>query len=972
MAIKASFVPGAGLLLINGDGQTAVTVRRDPAGNILINGGAVTISGGSPSVANTLEIDAFGVGGAETFQLDESFGALPPVRFFGGGGSDVLTGGSGADLLLGQGGNDIINGKGGDDILSGGVGNDLLTGGAGNDQIFGEAGNDRMVWNPGDGSDLFEGGDGNDTAEVNGGNGAESFTIFANGNRVRFDRVSPAPFFLDIGTTENLVVHAGGGNDSIVGANGLSALIQLTVDGGAGDDTIIGGDGNDILMGGDDDDTVIGGRGNDTAFLGEGNDSFVWNPGDSSDKVEGQNGFDTLLFNGANASEKIDISANGGRVTLTRDIAGISMDLNDVESLALRLRGGTDKVTINNLGSTDVAYIDIDLAGPSNPDAADDQTDTVIVNGSGSGDHITVVGSSGSATVSGLSEEVTISHANFLDQLTISGGGGGDSIDAHALEAGWINVTIDGGAGRDTITGSQGADLILGGDGNDMVVGGRGDDTVQLGSGSDAFVWNPGDGNDIVEGEDGTDTLLFNGSNAAEIFTIQPVAGRVQLFRDVSNITMDLNQVEHIQLNAMAGADTFFVQDLTGTGVVLLGIDLSAKGDNGAGDGQSDTVFVAAGTGDDLINVTANSGVVVVKGLAEQVSISGVDVGSDLLQVSGAAGNDTITAANLGVGRINLVIDGGSGNDSIIGSAGNDTVRGGIGFDMAQLGAGDDLFVWNPGDGSDTVEGQAGTDTLQFNGANIGERIELTANAERLRLTRDIAGITMDVNQVERVQLNPSGGADTITVNDLTGTGVGRVEIGLGALGGGGGGDGQVDTIVINATNGDDTILVTNSNGVVTVSGLPTEVTITNFDANDRIIINGLGGDDVIEASGLGTAMRLTADGGDGADVLIGSDGPDTLLGGNGDDVLIGGPGVDVLDGGSGDNVVIQSAGFTVTADTRGDVGGSDGDGGVLAEVALLRQFMATSFVAVGETFGQKAIADDLDSQSSWLARPQA
>ena len=158
MAIKASFVPGAGLLLINGDGQTAVTVRRDPAGNILINGGAVTISGGSPSVANTLEIDAFGVGGAETFQLDESFGALPPVRFFGGGGSDVLTGGSGADLLLGQGGNDIINGKGGDDILSGGAGNDLLTGGTGNDQIFGEAGNDRMVWNPGDGSDLFEGG----------------------------------------------------------------------------------------------------------------------------------------------------------------------------------------------------------------------------------------------------------------------------------------------------------------------------------------------------------------------------------------------------------------------------------------------------------------------------------------------------------------------------------------------------------------------------------------------------------------------------------------------------------------------------------------------------------------------------------------------------------------------------------------------------------------------------------------------
>jgi hypothetical protein len=34
----------------------------------------------------------------------------------------------------------------------------------------------------------------------------------------------------------------------------------------------------------------------------------------------------------------------------------------------------------------------------------------------------------------------------------------------------------------------------------------------------------------------------------------------------------------------------------------------------------------------------------------------------------------------------------------------------------------------------------------------------------------------------------------------------------------GGGADGAADTIVINATGGDDTITVTNNNGVVTVS----------------------------------------------------------------------------------------------------------------------------------------------------------
>ena len=78
---------------------------------------------------------------------------------------------------------------------------------------------------------------------------------------------------------------------------------------------------------------------------------------------------------------------------------------------------------------------------------------------------------------------------------------------------------------------------------------------------------------------------------------------------------------------------------------------------------------------------------------------------------------------------------------------------------------------------------------------------------------------------------------------------------------------------------------------MVTVSGLRQRGDdLRTSRPNDRIVINGLGGDDVIEASGL-TGMLLTANGGDGDDVLIGSAGNDTLTGGAGDDVLIGGPG---------------------------------------------------------------------------------
>src|SRR5262249_56594057 len=104
------------------------------------------------------------------------------------------------------------------------------------------------IWNPGDDTDLNEGGAGTDTVEVNGGNGAETFTVTPNGTRVRFDRIDPAPFSIDIGTSENLVVNAMGADDSFTAGNRLAPLIALTVDGGAGNDTLTGGGAADVLL----------------------------------------------------------------------------------------------------------------------------------------------------------------------------------------------------------------------------------------------------------------------------------------------------------------------------------------------------------------------------------------------------------------------------------------------------------------------------------------------------------------------------------------------------------------------------------------------------------------------------------------------------------------------------------------------------------------------------------------------------
>src|SRR5262244_2035132 len=337
-----------------------------------------------------------------------------------------------------------------------------------------------------------------------------------------------------------------------------------------------------------------------------------------------------------------------------------------------------------------------------------------------------------------------------------------------------------------------------------------------LATANDTFIWNPGDGSDVVEGGAGTDRLVFNGANIGENMDISANGGRVRPTRDIGGVTMDLNGVEKIQVNAAGGADNITINDLTRTGVTQVAIDLSGPSGSGQGDGAADSVTVNGTAGGDSISVATS--------------------GASLV-VSGGAGDDTINASALNAGQVKLTINGGAGDDIITASKGDDVVIGGQGSDKALLGAGNDTFVWNPGNGSDMVDGQAGNDTLQSKGANVAENIDISANAGHARLVRDIAAITMDLDNVETINVQALGGADKITVNDLTGTDVNKVNIDLG--GSSGGGDGSDDTIVINATSGDDVITVTNNNDVITVSGLPATVTISNFEAADRLVING-------------------------------------------------------------------------------------------------------------------------------------
>ncbi|MBM7791238.1 calcium-binding protein [Tenggerimyces flavus] len=475
---------GAGVLTVFGDNlDNSFTVSRGTTGTILVNGGAVPVSGGTPRIENTTLIQVFGQGGNDTLTLSELNGPLPRANLFGSAGNDTLTGGAGADQLFGQVGNDTLNGAGGSDFLFGGSENDTLVGGRGADQVFGEAGTDRLVWNPGDDRDALEGGAGTDTVEVNGEESAERFTATAVGTRVRFDRLGAAPFALDIGSSEELSLVARGGDDTFDAVG--NPAIKLQVDGGAGNDTLTGGNGVDVFLGGDGIDVVDGRQGNDVAFLGPGDDVFVWNPGDGSDVVEGQDGTDELGFNGNAANEKFEASANGGRVRFTRDVGFIVMDLNDVESIAANPLGGADTVTVQDLSGTDLATFHAQLTGLLGGEVADRAPDNVIVRGTNGDDVVIAHGDSELVSVEGLATQVNVVTGEPGDRLAFSALFGDDVLDATGLTSTAPQLEADGGEGDDVLIGGDGPDILRGGPGDDVLLGGPGRDTIDGGEGDD-------------------------------------------------------------------------------------------------------------------------------------------------------------------------------------------------------------------------------------------------------------------------------------------------------------------------------------------------------------------------------------------------------------------------------------------------------------------------------------------------------
>jgi Ca2+-binding RTX toxin-like protein len=264
--------------------------------------------------------------------------------------------------------------------------------------------------------------------------------------QIDVDDDGAADYSFALATFEAIDIQAGNGDDTvrIDQVNGAFTTTKPTrINGENGDDTLIGGSGAEVFIGGNGDDLVDGNGGADTAFLGRGDDTFVWDPGDASDVVEGDSGADTMVFNGAAGSEIMAAAADGGRVVFTRNLGSIVMDLDDVEVIDVKALGGADTVTVNDVGGTDLERLDVDLAAALGGSTADGQADTVSVIGTTGDDSITTDANGAAVEVSGLAAFVRITHAELsLDKLAVDTLGGDDIVTVDPALDGLIQVSV--------------------------------------------------------------------------------------------------------------------------------------------------------------------------------------------------------------------------------------------------------------------------------------------------------------------------------------------------------------------------------------------------------------------------------------------------------------------------------------------------------------------------------------------------
>jgi Ca2+-binding RTX toxin-like protein len=707
-----------------------------------------------------------------------------------------------------------------------------------------------------------------------------------------------------------------------------------------------------------DDDLLTGTSGNDTINAGDGND--VVNAGDGNDTITGGNGNDTL-------------NGEAGNDTLT---------------------GGAGNDTIDGGTGVDTAIFSGNYA-------------SYTITRSGDGSSLTVAGTDGTDTVSGV-EVLTFDNVNVrmvgaggYDTLAdaVNAAGNGDlihipttqavTLDDAALIASkslTFNVTVDTLA--DTVANLSDATLNMSASGYTRYTtieatdsGTVTMDATELGGRALTLTGDfavTGSYNEVLALHQATaisqiDTLTVNdssvtlqGKTSSEISAIQATSGTNA--RGVDAFVGD-GDIYLTKAQMAAFSDSATVTNLTSNG---------------------DVIQVAAnlGSGNDILTPLATTD------LGYSLSIQNTDSAITGQIIDGKGGSDKISGSALTDKLI-----GGSGDDYLIGGNGDDVLEGGTGNDLYFVSSGD-VVTELAGEGTDEIR----TDQLTFSLESSGD------NVENLRYEGD-GNFTGTGNELDNLIFGGSGD-DTLRGGDGSDTlfgGAGADEL-FGEAGddtfivgsddrtgfysgtqvsvSGSVADYASDTI--DGGTGFDTLRFqgTADNQELFIHAQTTDVeqfvlanefqTTTNsndaLDLNasalventDAFSINLNGGSDttggtvsITGAEIIGNAAANTLTGSDFADVIRGGGEEDALYGGAGDDYLFGeegndqvygGAGDDVIDGGTGNDSAFGEAGDDIFVAGSGDDsfdGGEGSDTVIAASDATISVSGASRFAGV-------------------------
>jgi Ca2+-binding RTX toxin-like protein len=643
-----------------------------------------------------------------------------------------------------------------------------------------------------------------------------------------------------------------GGADTLDGGAGNDTLIGSAA--GAGPVTLIGGTGDDRyqLSNGDDVITELAGGGNDTIELNfAGNYSLAALP-----SVEALVTLSTAgaLLTGNDADNQI--SGNSGKDTLD---GGLGNDLLEGFAGADSLRGGDDNDTL--VGGAAGTGFDTLVGGNG-----DDRYDIFQT-----GDTITELAGGG------------------FDSLYVHFAGNVSLLNRPAIEA----LYTDSSAAT-TLTGNDAANILGGGAGNDTLYGGLGNDTLIGGAGVDLL--SGGAGDDVYYVDSLSDVVSESAASGTDLIIAS---------------TNDYSLVPYFNFENLTGNGV-----LTGNGLanLIAGGDGNDTIDGGVGadtlnGGLGNDVYIVDNAGDVLTDtggvdtVRAKLAWTLTDGLENlELLVAGLGSGNALAnKLSGTAGNDSL----YGFG----------GDDQLIGNAGDDRLDGGAGKDKLTGGAGNDTYIVDfSGDsiveltngGFDLILASSasytmasGTEAMVFTGTG---NFNGTGNAQANRIEGGVGADTLN-GAAGADTLVGGAGNDTYLVNNS--------------------GD------VIDDTSGFDTVITTLLTATL-ADGLEalTYRSSGNFVGTGNAAANAItsaNGNDVLD----GAVGNDTLTSGSGNDLLLGGEGNDVLFAGSGNDILTGGTGSDPLAGGTGLDsfrfIAAEDSGLGASADTITDfVSGED------------------------------------------------